>query len=92
MGAALKSSFDRLSPAARLLAARMALLPGGASKELLEALEGGAGRRPAAEEAASLPVARWAEGRYTILPPICAVAEGLAPAGEPAAWRLRAAV
>ena len=91
VGAALKSSFDRLSPAARLLAARVALLPGGASEELLEALEGGPGWRPAAEELRHGQLARWAEGRYTMLPPIRAAAEGLAPAEEQAAWRLRAA-
>ncbi len=78
VGAALKSSFDRLSPAARLLAARVALLPGGASEELLEALEGGPGWRPAAEELRHGQLARWAEGRYTMLPP---------SAPPPRAWR-----
>jgi len=90
VGAALKSSFERLSEEARLLLAHIAQFPGGVAEETLAALEEGEWQ----EEARELRHSRlvdWADGRYTMLPPIRAVAAGLLKEEERAAYRLRAA-
>jgi len=98
VGAALKSSFDRLSGEARVLVAHVAQFPGGAAEATLAVLEppfipptGERGWEEVAGELRHSWLVRWADGRYTMLPPIRAVAAGLLPEGERAAYRLRAA-
>ena len=90
VGAALKSSLDRLTGPARQLLAHMAVCPGGASEAMLTALEEASWEALAAGLRHGRLV-RWHDGRHTMLPPIRAVALTILPADELDAYRRRAA-
>jgi hypothetical protein len=72
VGAAMKSSYDRLSAAARQLLAHIAVFPSGASEEMLKDLEGleEARWKETERELRELGLVRWEQGRYRMLPPI----------------------
>jgi tetratricopeptide (TPR) repeat protein len=93
VGAAMKSSYDRLSAAARQLLAHIAVFPGGAGEEMLKDLEGleGARWREAERKLRELGLVRWKQDRYHMLPPIRAWAQTTLPADELNAYCLRAA-
>ena len=93
VGAAMKSSYDRLSAAARQLLAHIAIFPGGASEKMLKDLEGleEARWKEAEREQRELGLVRWEHGRYRMLPPIRAWAQTTLPADELNVYRLRAA-
>jgi tetratricopeptide (TPR) repeat protein len=93
VGAAMKSSYDRLSAAARQLLAHIAVFPGGASEKMLKDLEGleEARWKEAERELRELGLVRWEQGRYRMLPPIRAWAQTTLPADELNVYRLRAA-
>ena len=93
VGAALKGSHDKLAAAAKQLLAHIAVFPGGASDEMLVALEGldEARWKEAEREVRDVGLVRWTEGRYRMLPPIRAWAQTTLPADELDAYRLRAA-
>jgi tetratricopeptide (TPR) repeat protein len=93
VGAAMKSSYDRLSAAARQLLAHIAVFPGGAGEEMLKDLEGleEARWKETERELRELGLVRWEQDRYHMLPPIRAWAQTTLPADELNAYRLRAA-
>jgi tetratricopeptide (TPR) repeat protein len=93
VGAAMKSSYDRLSAAARQLLAHIAVFPGGAGEEMLKDLEGleEARWKEAERGLRELGLVRWEQDRYRMLPPIRAWAQTTLPADELNAYRLRAA-
>ncbi len=93
VGAAMRSSYEKLGAAARQLLAHIALFPGGAGEEMLKALEGldEAEWREAKRELQDLRLVRWEEERYRMLAPIRAWAQTTLPADEMNACRLRAA-
>jgi len=93
VGAAMKSSYDKLREAAKQLLAHIAVFPGGASEETLVALEGldEAQWKGAEQEVRDVGLVRWVEGRYRMLPPIRAWAQTTLPADELKAYCLRAA-
>ena len=93
VGAAMKSSYERLSAAARQLLAHIAVFPGGADEKMLKDLEGleEARWKEAERELRELGLVRWEQGRYHMLPPIRAWAQTTLPADELNAYCLRAA-
>ncbi len=93
VGAALKGAHEKLGAAAQRLLAHLAVLPGGASEELLFALEGlrEAQWREAEGALRALRLATWQDDRYHVLAPIRAWALTTLPPDELDDYRLRAA-
>ena len=93
VGAAMKSSHDKLGAAAKQLLAHIAVFPGGVGEEMLKELEGldEAQWKGAEREVRDVGLVRWKEDRYRMLPPIRAWAQTTLPADELDAYRLRAA-
>src|SRR5262249_1864297 len=88
--ASLDLSYQRLSGRARVVLFYLGVLPGGASEQVLADL---VGKRfePAAQELVARNLARWQDGRYTMLAPIRAYATATRSAKRLAAARLRTA-
>ncbi|MBI3799318.1 MAG: tetratricopeptide repeat protein [Deltaproteobacteria bacterium] len=88
--ASLDLSYQRLSGRARIVLFYLGVLPGGASGRILANL---VGKRfePAAQELVERNLARWQDGRYTMLAPIRTYAVATRPAKRLATTRLRAA-
>ena len=88
--ASLRLSYERLSGRARIVFFYLGMLPGGANEDVLATL---VGKRfePAARELVARNLARWQEGRYTLLTPLQAYAIETRPPKRLTIARLRAA-
>src|SRR5262249_42734333 len=88
--ASLDLSYQRLSGRGRVVLFYLGMLPGGANEQVLAKL---IGKRfePAAQELVARNLARWQDGRYTLLAPIRAYAVATRSPNRLTAARLRIA-